>query len=283
MKDLKRYLTKIKSTNLKEYFDKIDGNENQIDFLAFLIYHSFFIEKDFSVKLSKSYSNGDIYFNQSLMEYHNIHVDDELNGNTDAEKGEISCWYRSLILGAMLPKFNVYEFCEYIDDLDDEEAGEGLTNVIDASKVFMKKHKITKEGQKWVLDNFRRGASDQSEYNIIVIKSNYLVRIYRNERLRELLEHALQCNFIRENMIMQSTVVYTECCYYDDGDFLSITDIISFVKEYEKIFGIKKRHFKQNFGYANKLLFIDPNDIFSIEYIINAVMNTLDTKEMVMF
>lgn len=209
---------------------------------------------------------GEEYLNLSLQCY---------GGNNFEDYDMESDYVRQVVLGALLPEFEIDDlevyFDSYLADREEEYFQENINLIND----FAKKHKIKKKIYKHMIED-QEGVPDTRIF-ALVIKSNYLKSIYKNSILKDLFEYA-----IPEGFFLSPTNYLVMMQIYNDGfgDEPQIDKVacIEFIEEYKKLFK-RKREYKHNYFYTNQLVEINAfsmasNDQSFISYLLDGVFET---------
>lgn len=282
LKDLTRYITKSDKKRTKDLEKQIievsEHYSEDIAFLAYLVFNSFTIvepltDHQIARMYSDRYYDGEnLWVNYSLFSRENTHLDDAL---------ETSDWFANLVLDAIIPNgnFKKYEFNYYIDSTDDEE---NIRDCLVELDDFCKENKLSKKTYKKIKKHYKDNVTDASECRCMLIKSPFFKKIYKNEKLKNLIENALDSYFLNQTTLINYYVVYTECCEFTDGELLSSTEIKTYIEAYKNNYGSRGRKSKENAEAVIKMLDISSFEQTSLQFITQCE-NTFDTKEQVMF
>lgn len=246
-------------------FDKEDFTI--MDFIAFMIYHSYVeYSKDSFIEGMAQFVEEDYNINLCVNGYITSHIDDYL-----------STPIQNIIFNPILPEFKADDFAYYMDDPEDEE--EGAEQMIDALNEFFLGNKIPKKHrQTKTIKEFCNDCGGSIEVIATVVTSDYLRKIYKDKELRVLLESVVGMEFVKSNKLL-----FLDAYYQDgsDGTEYSIEDrkgqYMQLVHSLSKKFK-KKRRTKQNKELAAVIQTME-----IIEDISHPLKNEFETQTEVMF
>lgn len=245
-------------------FDKEDFTT--VDFIAYMIYHSYVQYSGSFIEGFARFAEEDYSINLAVNGYLTSHMDDYL-----------SYPIQNIIFNPILPQFKIDDFAYYLQDPEDEE--DGIEQMVDVLNEFFLANKIPRKHRDIkTIKEFCIECGDSVEVIGTVVKSDYLRKIYKDKNLSHLLEQAVGMLFVRADTLMFVSA------YYQDGSDGTEFSIEENKEDYiQLISALKSKFKKKRMTKENKDLAAIIQTMDIVEDISYRLKNTFDTKTEVMF